>query len=225
MAQRKYVSLSKLSTFLDNLKNTFASLTHKHTINDITDFSIDNALSSTSTNPLQNKIVNAQFEAVDDLIYDVTERIVSQDNTISSIESTLLGKANTNHGTHVTFSTTSPLMDGDASVGSGSTVARSNHVHPTDTSRASKTEFDTHTANTTVHITSTERSNWNDAKTKADAAYNMAANRVDWSGLMSTLSDYYTKTEIDNLELITVEDIDTICGAAIQVASLSEVTF
>lgn len=34
---------------------------------------------------------------------------------------------------------------------------------------------------------------------------------------------YYTKTEIENLELITVNDIDTICGATIQVAS--EVTF
>lgn len=32
----------------------------------------------------------------------------------------------------------------------------------------------------------------------------------------SALSDYYTKTEIDNMELITVEDIDAICGATIQ---------
>ena len=35
----------------------------------------------------------------------------------------------------------------------------------------------------------------------------------------------YTKSEIDNLELITVEDIDTICGTTIQVATASEVTF
>jgi Tfp pilus tip-associated adhesin PilY1 len=34
---------------------------------------------------------------------------------------------------------------------------------------------------------------------------------------------YYTKTEIDNLELITIADIDTICGSAIKAAS--EVTF
>lgn len=37
------------------------------------------------------------------------------------------------------------------------------------------------------------------------------------------LTNYYTKTEIDNLELITVKDIDTICGATIQ--SASEVMF
>lgn len=37
----------------------------------------------------------------------------------------------------------------------------------------------------------------------------------------------YTKTEIDNMELITIDDIDTICGGAIQVTSIndSEVTF
>ena len=42
------------------------------------------------------------------------------------------------------------------------------------------------------------------------------------------LSNYYNKTEIDNLELITVDDIDTICSATIQVATASaasEVTF
>lgn len=32
------------------------------------------------------------------------------------------------------------------------------------------------------------------------------------------LSNYYTKSEIDNLELITVDDIDTICGGTIRYA-------
>lgn len=43
----------------------------------------------------------------------------------------------------------------------------------------------------------------------------------------SALSDYYTKTEINNLELITADDINTICGTNIQVTSIndSEVTF
>lgn len=36
----------------------------------------------------------------------------------------------------------------------------------------------------------------------------------------------YTKTQVDNLELITVDDIDTICGTTIQVATLNnEVRF
>lgn len=35
----------------------------------------------------------------------------------------------------------------------------------------------------------------------------------------------YSKTEIDSMELITVDDIDAICGTTIQVATASEVTF
>ena len=48
--------------------------------------------------------------------------------------------AASNHGTHVSYSTTAPVMDGTASVGSASTVARSDHKHPTDTSRAAANE-------------------------------------------------------------------------------------
>lgn len=90
---------------------------------------------------------------------------------VSGLQSALDGKAASSHGTHVSYSTTAPVMDGTASVGSASTVARSDHKHPTDTSRASKTEFDTHNSDTTKHITSTERTNWNAAKSHADSAH------------------------------------------------------
>lgn len=55
-AQRKYITLSKLETFLDKLKKTFAPFEHSHTI--------DSSLSSTSINPVQNKVVDAEFEAI-----------------------------------------------------------------------------------------------------------------------------------------------------------------
>ena len=73
---------------------------------DATKVTIDSALSSTSTNPVQNKVIN----------------------------SALAGKANTSHGTHVSFSTTAPLANGTASAGTASTVARSDHRHPLQTS-------------------------------------------------------------------------------------------
>ena len=73
---------------------------------DATKVTIDSALSSTSTNPVQNKVIN----------------------------SALAGKANTSHGTHVSFSTTAPVANGTASAGSASTVARSDHRHPLQTS-------------------------------------------------------------------------------------------
>lgn len=73
-------------------------------------------------------------------------------------------------------STTTPLMDGTATTGTELAFARGDHVHPTDTSRAAASDLTTHTGNTTVHITASERSTWN---AKADA------------------SSVYTKTEID----------------------------
>jgi hypothetical protein len=73
MAQKKYISLNKLQTFLDNLRDTFASLVHSHKLSDISDFSIDSALSSTSTNPVQNKVLDAEFEAISEAlnVYDI----------------------------------------------------------------------------------------------------------------------------------------------------------
>lgn len=82
---------------------------------------------------------------------------------VTGLEDALDGKAATSHGTHVTFSTTAPVADGTASAGTATTVARSDHRHPTDTSRASQVDLSTHTGNTTVHITSAERVNWNKA--------------------------------------------------------------
>ena len=64
MAQKKYVSLSKLSTFLENLNNKFAALSHKHTTSDISDYVVDNELSPTSINPVQNKVIDAEFDAI-----------------------------------------------------------------------------------------------------------------------------------------------------------------
>lgn len=66
---------------------------------------------------------------------------------ITNLQSTLDGKASASHGTHVSYSTTAPVMDGSASVGTASTVARSDHKHPTDTSRAAQTSLDSHTGN------------------------------------------------------------------------------
>ena len=61
-------------------------------------------------------------------------------NTITSTYATkteltngLSGKANSEHGTHVTFTTTTPKANGTAAVGSATTVSRSDHVHPLQT--------------------------------------------------------------------------------------------
>lgn len=122
MAQKKYISLSKLGSFLDNLKNIFAALSHTHTISELADYTVDTELSSASANPVQNKVIDAEFDAIS--------------TAMNALELAIDGKAD------------------------------SAHAH-------------------------------NDI--------------------------YYTKTEIDSLELITTDDINTICGASI--VSASEVIF
>ena len=63
----------------------------------------------------------------------VTSNVQTQLNTLTT---SVNGKADASHGIHVTYSTTNPVMDGTASVGSATTVARSDHKHPSDTSKA-----------------------------------------------------------------------------------------
>lgn len=62
---------------------------------------------------------------------------------VTGLQSALDGKADSSHGTHVTFdSTNKPKMDGTAAFGTSTKVARADHVHPTDTSRASQADLD-----------------------------------------------------------------------------------
>lgn len=68
-------------------------------------------------------------------------------SNIDGLQSALDGKAASSHGTHVSYSNVAPAMDGTASVGTASTVARSDHKHPVDTSRAAQTSLDSHTSN------------------------------------------------------------------------------
>ena len=81
MSTKKYVSLSKLSAFLDNLKNTFATLKHEHKVSDITDYTVDSELSPTSTNSVQNKVLNDEFEAISDGMNALESAIDSKADT------------------------------------------------------------------------------------------------------------------------------------------------
>lgn len=112
---------------------------------------------------IKNDLLNGAGEAYDTLselgaLIDDNQDAISALETIASgkanadhdhaiadvtgLQSALDEKAASSHGTHVTWSTTSPKMNGTASVGSETKVARGDHVHPTDTSRASQADLD-----------------------------------------------------------------------------------
>lgn len=83
-------------------------------------------------------------------------------------------------GTLPAASDSLPSMDGTAAAGTGTSWARADHVHPTDTTRASAADLATHTANTTVHVTATERAAWNSKQgaLSFDGTYNSSSNKA-----------------------------------------------
>ena len=64
MSNKKYASLNTLQSFLEGLRNIFSSQGHKHTISELTDYTVDIELSATSNNPIANKAVKEAIEAI-----------------------------------------------------------------------------------------------------------------------------------------------------------------
>lgn len=146
MAQKKYVSLSKLSTFLDNLKNIFATISHKHSMSDITDYAgvtVDSELSSTSTNPVQNRVIDAEFDAMA--------------TAMGALELAIDAKANANDLTSHIDNTSNPHNVTKAQVGLGNVDNTSDNAKPVSTAQAeaiadAKAAGTTAQSNLTTHI-------------------------------------------------------------------------
>lgn len=170
MANKKYASLTSLTNLVENIKSRYASISHKHTKSDITDFpdiptyslsksgstitltgsdgssssvtdsdtkiTVDSSLSSTSTNPVQNKVINSALSGKVPTTRTVNGKKLSANITLSASD-----------------------VGADASGSANSALTSANEY------------TDTHASNSTVHITSTERTNWNSAKTHADSAH------------------------------------------------------
>ena len=119
--------------------------------------------------------------------------------------------------------TTNPLMDGVATIGSSNKYAAADHIHPTDTSRASQSDFsalsqqvstnttaigqkanqsDLNTLSSTVdgHTTSiaTNASAIQTEKDRALAAESALSDRINTKADASSLNNYYTKEETYN---------------------------
>ncbi len=90
-------------------------------------------------NGLQDALdaIDGKFNAVDGKFEDVQDEFDTVNGEIDNIKTTLNGKAEAEHGLHVEFSDVAPTMAGEAFAGVALTVARSDHRHATDTTRAS----------------------------------------------------------------------------------------
>lgn len=135
-------------TTLDQMSEIVAYIkSNKSLIDGITTskVNVSDIVNNLTTNVTNKPLSAAQGVAIKGLIDTLQGELDYHTHAIadvSGLQSALDGKAASSHGTHVSYSTTAPVMDGTASVGSASTVARSDHKHPTDTSRASQTDLD-----------------------------------------------------------------------------------
>ena len=151
MAQKKYASLSTLSSFLDNLKNLFATKSDLNT-----------GLSSKA---------------------DTSHKHSISDTT--NLQSTLDGKVPTSRTIN-----NKPLSENITLSASDIGAASSTHDH-------------------------------NDKYYTQSQVDSKLSGKSDSTHSHSDL--YYTKNEIDNYELITVDDIDAICGS--DITSAANLTF
>lgn len=77
MAQenKKYLGKDGLQSLIENIKSGFAKLIHKHKLEDIEDYVVDAELSSTSTNPVQNKAISEEFGVITESIDGLKESL------------------------------------------------------------------------------------------------------------------------------------------------------
>lgn len=131
MAQKKYVSLTRLSNFLDNIKAKYSQIGHKHTVSDLTDYKVDSELSASSLNPVQNKVLNEEFNAVATAMNALEAAIDTKSDsghnhnnlyyTETEVDQKLSGKANTTHS-HVISEVTNLQTTLDAKVPTSRTI-------------------------------------------------------------------------------------------------------
>lgn len=106
-------AIGKLEKALDGKQasGSYAAASHNHASSEVTAMTSYAKPSSTSA-----------IAATDTL-----------NSAIGKLEKALDGKADSSHGTHVTYSTSNPLVAGTASAGTANNVSRGDHVHPEQT--------------------------------------------------------------------------------------------
>ena len=126
------------------------------------------------------------------------------DNTWATITPANIGAAASSHGTHVTWSTTVPLANGEASIGSETKVARGDHVHPLQ-ENVSGNAGSADVLSTPRNITIGNKTNSFDGS--ANITYTLSDIGAATSG--HTHDDrYYTETEINTKVTNLQSEID-----------------
>lgn len=227
-----------------------------------TSITVDDALSSSSVNPVQNKVINSALAGKVDAVsgkglstndYTTAEKSKLSDvetgaqaNVIESVKVngtalTVISKAvdvtvptktsdlDNDSGFITTGdipegaagSTTTPLMDGVAAVGSELAFARGDHRHPSDTTKADKSA----TVSTLTYDTTNKKITKTIDGTTTDVV--TAAKIVEDGGALTTSSAstlYATKTELSNAVASVYKYKSTVADLAALNAITGQVT-
>lgn len=160
---------------------------------ELTNVTVDDVLSDDSINPVQNKIIKAALD---------------------------------------TLSAAGVVVDSTLSTESINPVQ--NKVI-TEAINGVNTSLETHTSDSNIHVTVQDKENWNNKSNFSgkytdltDIPTDLASttyvdNKIADATSNIDLSNYYTKSDIDSMEFISIADIDEICGANIVLGN--EVTY
>lgn len=140
LADSDDTTLDQMSEIVEYIKSN-RTLIESVTTNKV---NVSDIVTNLTTNSNTTVLAASQGVALKALIDALQADVDSHTHAIADVtglQSALDGKAASSHGTHVSYSTTVPVMDGTATAGTATAVARSDHKHPTDTSRASQADL------------------------------------------------------------------------------------
>ena len=153
------------------------------------------------------KTIDPKYLPVDDIIVAEADHAVSAD---SATKATQDGNGKVISDTYETkadaqakLETAKSYTDAEITEWVGDKTVAS-QISTAVSTKANTSDLTSHTGNTTVHITSTERSNWNAAKTHADSAHapsNAQANQNAFSNVKVGSTTVAADTTTDTLEL------------------------
>lgn len=201
----RYYTETEMNSKLD----AKADVGHVHTI--------DSSLSSTSVNPVQNKVINSALAGKVPTTRTINGKALSANISITAAD---VG-ADANGAANAALVSAKSYTDGKvANLLNNSTEAVDSIMELADAmktnkdaidslnsiaaSKANASDLNAHKKDTTVHVTSTERNNWNTAKTHAGTAHapaNAQANQNAFSNVTVGATTISADTQTDNLTL------------------------
>lgn len=181
----------------------------KDKLDSLTNITVDSSLSSTSTNPVQNKIINSALSG--------------KAPTRHASTATTYGASSASNYGHAKASSTTPKANGTASAGSEtSSFARGDHVHPLQTSVATATKATQDASGnviTTTYATKDElgsvSSDYNTFKTNVNTLLDSDDTTLDQMSEVVA----YIKNNKGLIDGITTSKQNTITGAATTITS------